>query len=320
MLIPIVTYHYVRPLSERFSANHKSFDLSQFLRQIEVLKKNHFFVKGTQIHDLQVDVDSKGRKPVWLSFDDGYLDHFKYVYPELMSRGAVGSFFIPTEAIFERKLLDVNKIHLILAANSNTTQLVDQIRVLFDTNSCGAVLGRSFSELRSEYSVANLTNDRDTRFVKLLLQEVLPKRLRKMVLDELFSEYIKRGESAIVDELYMNPDQIKSMHENGMNIGSHGHGHSRFEFMSYESQMIDIDLSLKYFRSIGIDDANVVFCYPYGSFNAETKAILSSYGCLAAISTKLGIADTNAEEFDWLELRRIDTKFFDDFFTPALSI
>ena len=255
-----------------------------------------------------------------MSFDDGYLDHFKYVYPELMSRGAVGSFFIPTEAIFERKLRDVNKIHLILAANSNTTQLVDQIRVLFDTNSCGAVLGRSFSELRSEYSVANLTNDRDTRFVKLLLQEVLPKRLRKMVLDELFSEYIKRGESAIVDELYMNPDQIKSMHENGMNIGSHGHGHSRFEFMSYESQMIDIDLSLKYFRSIGIDDANVVFCYPYGSFNAETKAILSSYGCLAAISTKLGIADTNAEEFDWLELRRIDTKFFDDFFTPALSI
>jgi len=314
MLIPIVTYHYVRPLSERFSANHKSLDLSQFLRQIEVLNKNHFFVKGTQVHDLQVELDSNGRKPVWLSFDDGYLDHYKYVYPELMLRGAVGSFFIPTEAIFGRKLLDVNKIHLILAANSNISQIINEITEIFDKNSGAAVLGRSFGELRAEYSVANLTNDPDTRFVKLLLQEVLPKNLRKIVLNELFSEYIRRDESAIVDELYMNPDQVKFMHENGMNIGSHGHAHSRFEFMSYESQMIDIDQSLKCFRSIGIDDANVVVCYPYGSFNDETKAILSSFGCLAAISTKLGVADTNAEEFDWLELQRIDTKFFNEFF------
>lgn len=317
MLIPIVTYHYVRPLSERFSENHKSLDLDQFLRQIEFLEKNYFFVKGTEIHDLRVDPDSKSKRPVWLSFDDGYLDHYKYVYPELMSRGAVGSFFIPTEAIFDRKLLDVNKIHLILAANSNIRQLVDQIKVLFDTNNCGAVIGRSYNELRSEYSVANVTNDPDTRFVKFLLQEVLPKKLRQIILDELFFEYIKRGESAIVDELYMNPDQIKSMHEGGMNIGSHGHAHSRFEFMSYESQMIDIETSLRHFRSIGIDDANIVVCYPYGSFNADTKVILSSYGCLAAISTKLGIVDTNADEFDWLELRRIDTKFFNEYFTAV---
>ena len=314
MLIPIVTYHYVRPRSERFSKNHKTLDLDEFLNQIEILDESYFFVNGAQIHELQVEVDSKSKKPVWLSFDDGYLDHYKFVYPELVLRNAVGSFFIPTEAVFERKLLDVNKIHLILAVNPNISHLIDQLRELFDLNQCGAVLNTSFSELRSEYSVANLTNDADTRFFKLLLQDLLPTNLIKKMLDELFSEYIKRSESAIVDELYMNPDHIKTMHENGMNIGSHGHAHSRFEFMSYESQMIDIGLSLKYFKSVGIDDANVVVCYPYGSFTAETKAIVASYGCLAAISTKLGVADTDAEEFDWLELRRIDTKFFREFF------
>ena len=315
MLIPIVTYHYVRPRSERFSENHKSLDLDEFLNQIEILEKNYFFVQGTQIHELQVNVDLRSKKPVWLSFDDGYLDHYKFVYPELMLRNAVGSFFVPTEAIFERKLLDVNKIHLILAVNPNISQLIDQIRELFDLNNCGAVLTNSFSELRSKYSVANSTNDSDTRFLKLLLQDVLPSNLRREILNELFSEYIKREESAIVDELYMNQDHIKTMHENGMNIGSHGHAHSRFEFMSYEAQMIDVGLSLKYFNSIGIDDANIVVCYPYGSFTAETKSIVSSYGCRAAISTKLGVADTDAEEFDWLEMRRIDTKFFSEFFT-----
>jgi len=314
MLIPIVTYHYVRPLSERFSENHKSLDFEQFSSQIEYLRRDYFFIQGTQVRNLKEASDLNGKKPVWLSFDDGYSDHYKYVFPELLSRGAVGSFFIPTEAIFERKLLDVNKIHLILAKNSNIEQLIARINAIFDANNGEVTIERSFNELRSEHSIATLINDSDTRFVKLLLQELLPINLRKIVLDDLFEDYVKRDESAIVDELYMNPDQIKSMHEAGMNIGSHGHTHSRLEFMSEESQMIDFKLSLQHLKSVGIDDANVVVCYPYGSSNKATKAVLSAIGCHAAISSKLGIADTSDQNFDWLDLRRIDTKFFNQYF------
>ena len=320
MLIPIVTYHYVRPLNERFSERHRSLDLAEFLEQIEFLNKNYYFVQGTQVRNLNSYPESNVKKPVWLSFDDGYSDHYKYVFPELLSRGAVGSFFIPTEAIFERKLLDVNKIHLILAATSNMAQLIDRIGELFNANLGENVLGRSFSEIRQEHSVATLINDSDTRFVKFLLQELLPLNLRKIVLNFLFEDHVKRNESAIVDELYMDPDQVKSMHEAGMNIGSHGHTHSRFEFMTPEAQIIDFELSLKYLLSVGVDDANVVVCYPYGSSNNETKFILSAHGCLAAVSSKLGIADTSEPDFDWLDLRRIDTKFFSQYFRQPAQI
>ncbi len=314
MLIPIVTYHYVRPPSERFSEIHKSLDFDRFSAQIEYLSRDYFFIQGTQVRNLNDDLDSNGKMPVWLSFDDGYSDHYKYVFPELLSRGAVGSFFIPTEAIFERKLLDVNKIHLVLAQSANIGHLIVQINEIFDANSGDAILQRSFSELRSEHSIATLINDSETRFVKLLLQELLPLNLRKKVLDNLFKEHVKRNESAIVDELYMDPDQIKAMHEAGMNIGSHGHAHSRLEFMSAESQMIDFKLSLQHLTSVGIDDANLIDWYPYGSSNNETKAVLSAIGCRAAISSKLGIADTSDQDFDWLDLRRIDTKFFSRYF------
>jgi hypothetical protein len=203
---------------------------------------------------------------------------------------------------------------LILAKIFNIEQLIARINEIFDANSGEAILERSFRELRSAHSIATLINDSDTRFVKLLLQELLPPNLRKIVLDDLFEKYVMRNESAVVDELYMDPDQIKSMHEAGMNIGSHGHAHSRLEFMSAESQMLDLKISLQHFKSVGIDDANVVVCYPYGSFNNETKAVLSALGCRAAMSSKLGIADTTDLNFDWLELQRIDTKFFSQYF------
>lgn len=314
MLIPIVTYHYVRPNSERFSENHKSLDIEIFVRQLEFLNKQYSFVYGPQIRDLVSSSALDKKNPVWLCFDDGYLDHYKYVFPELMSRSAVGSFFVPTEAIFERKLLDVNKVHLVLAENTNVLVLIEHIRELFDANFGEKILKNSFNEIRRENSVGNLMNDPDTRFVKLFLQELLPPNLRKIILDNLFRIYVNRNESAVVDELYMNPDQIKLMYEAGMNIGSHGHAHSRLEFMSRESQLIDIELSINYLRSVGIDNGNLVVCYPYGSFNHETKSILSDHGCIAAITAKLGTADTNDHNFDWLEIERIDTKFFNQFF------
>lgn len=92
MLIPIVTYHYVRPNSERFSKNHKSLDIEIFVRQLEFLNKQYSFVYGPQIRDLVSSSPLDKKNPVWLCFDDGYLDHYKYVFPELMSRSAVGSF------------------------------------------------------------------------------------------------------------------------------------------------------------------------------------------------------------------------------------
>lgn len=317
MIIPIVTYHYVRPQNKRFSENHKSLDLQEFLRQLDILNNGYHCIRGAQINDLTGDTDLSGKKPVWLSFDDGYSDHYNYVFPELMSRGAVGSFFIPTEAIFGRKLLDVNKVHLILAANSDINDLIEQIRELFNTNYGDAVLDTSFDELQHDYSVATLINDPDTRFVKLLLQELLPGNLREIILSSLFKEHVKRSESAVVDELYMDPDQVKSMYESGMHIGSHGHMHSRLEFMTHESQLVDFELSVNHLRSIGVENANVVVCYPYGSFNKETKTVLSNIGCKAAISAKLGIVDTNDRDFDWLELSRIDTKFFSQYFGSA---
>ena len=304
-------YHYVRPLNQRLSAKHKVLDLNEFTRQLSVLSKEHYFVSGTSVRSLTFDSPKSSKRPVWLTFDDGYLDHFQYVLPELLSHGAVGSFFIPTKAIFERTLLDVNKVHILLSANVTSAQLIEQMREMFDANSGDSVTGSSFNELRSRYGVPNSLNDPDTRFIKAMLQQVLPNEIRQIIIRELFEDHIQREESAFVDEMYMTPDQVKQLHGFGMNIGSHGHEHSRYEFMSVESQKRDLEISLNYLKSVGIDDAFSVMCYPHGSFNHSAKTLVSEFGCEVAVSIKSAVADLGSKDIDWLELPRIDAKFFD---------
>ena len=311
--LPILMYHYVRPLSQRLSANHKVLDLKDFRRQLSDLSQEHYFVSGTSVRSLTFDSPTNSRRPVWLTFDDGYLDHFQFVLPELLSHGAVGSFFIPTKAIFERTLLDVNKVHILLSANITAAQLIEHMREMYETNSGEVATGSSFNELRSTYGVANSLNDPDTRFIKTMLQQALPNEIRQLIIRKLFDEHIQREESAFVDEMYMTPDQVKQLHGYGMNIGSHGHEHSRFEYMSIESQRNEMEISLNYLRSLGIEDASSVMCYPHGSFNRSAKRVVSEFGCEVAVSTKAAVANLASNDTDWLELPRIDTKFFDNF-------
>ena len=51
-----------------------------------------------------------------LTFDDGYIDHFTYVFPVLKEYKMQGSFFVPGKTFTENCLLDVNKIHYLLAS------------------------------------------------------------------------------------------------------------------------------------------------------------------------------------------------------------
>jgi len=62
-----------------------------------------------------------------LTFDDGYMDHFEYVFPILAKLGVQGSFFPPAKAILEHSVLDVNKIHFILATVGDKASLIENI-------------------------------------------------------------------------------------------------------------------------------------------------------------------------------------------------
>ena len=94
--------------------------------------------------------------------DLDFYDIARDVFPELKKRGIQGSFFAPAKTILENKILDVNKIHFILAKEPNTNSLIKNIKKLLDEykNKNDVKNLYAFEDYWKKYAV---TNNLDTK-------------------------------------------------------------------------------------------------------------------------------------------------------------
>ena len=254
------------------------------------------------------------KNPIWLTFDDGYKDCIDYVLPGLLSVDARATFYVPTEAIFERKLLDVNKIHILLSSPKTPSQIVNISSEVFNELDCGSHVNESFHDLFLKFGVANLWNDAETEFLKKLLQKVLPANLRKELLSKVFVQVISRSESSWVDEFYLSPDDVRRLNECGMEVGSHGHSHVWLEDLSADEQRADIEESFRLLESNVGTLRKKTMCYPFGSYNNTTSEILSDLDVYTAVGNDRNKVAKIADSIErHLELDRIDVMFFDQF-------
>ena len=70
-------------------------------------------------------------KALLLTFDDGYVDNYTFAFPILEEFGIQGSFFIPGKTFATHQLLNVNKIHYILAS-ADEKKLVEDVKKKMD--------------------------------------------------------------------------------------------------------------------------------------------------------------------------------------------
>lgn len=114
----VIMYHYVRTSSKDFPF-FRYLSVENFCKQLDFFEKEFGFVKFEDFLKLKEDLSYfiKVKDKILLTFDDGLIDHFHFVLPELVKRGLFALFFIPT-AIYEReKALDVHRIHYLLGRN-----------------------------------------------------------------------------------------------------------------------------------------------------------------------------------------------------------
>ena len=117
-------YHYVRPINGSKFPNIKGLELESFRRQLDYLKENFSIVSTEQIVNAVNKSFSLPNNACWLTFDDGYKDHSRFVLPELLKRNLHGAFFPPRVAVENAVVLDVNLIHHILSCADDINRLV----------------------------------------------------------------------------------------------------------------------------------------------------------------------------------------------------
>ena len=306
--LTIVMYHYIRDFTRTRYPEIKGLAVDGFHRQLDHLAEHHTIVR---MEDVIAACDGAAPLPpdaALLTFDDGYAEHFDTVFPILHERGLQGSFFPPVEPVRDGVLLDVNRIHFVLASADSSAELaaaidtrVDELRVDHDLYPVAAY--------RSEWAHANRFDDAETVYVKRMLQTALPPDVRRQIAGDLFARFVSVDESAFAAELYLTSDQARLMVSCGMYFGSHGRSHRWLNRVERATQEAEIDGSLEFLADIGMPvEDQWAMCFPYGGWNESLLEVMRSRGCSIGLTTEVATADLDVH--DRLALPRYDTNDF----------
>ena len=302
--LTIVEYHYVRPLARTRFPSIKGLELALFEEQLDYIQHHYTVVTTEAVIDA---LDGKYKLPPYaalLTFDDGLLDHYTYVFPRLVERGLSGAFFPTAESAIERQMLDVHKIHFILASGAELGELINYIDLacVERADEFGLL---SVSDYRRNYWINRRYDTAPVSYAKNMLQYALPSLLRRELTSELFARHVSANETAFAEELYMSVEQLRLMVSSGMHVGSHGSTHQLLGKMGRSEQELDILGSLRLLSSVGMDPAHYTICYPCNDYNADTIEIVSAVGFRAAF--KEGKALANVVSSERFALTRLDT-------------
>lgn len=304
--VTIVMYHYVRDLINCRYKEIKGLDLNYFRQQIEFFKSNYTFISMEQLIESIENNTKLPNNSMLITFDDGFVDHYTNVFPILYENNISGSFYVPAEILECNKVLDVHKIHYILASTNIRTIMEDTFSLLnfyrgkefeFDSN----------TNLYNKLAHEGRFDNKDTIFIKRLLQAELPEILRGIIVDDLFKKYIEIDEKSFSKELYLSYDQVKLMKKSGMHFGIHGYSHYWLEKLHINKAKNDIKKALDFYSDI-IDNTNWTMCYPYGSRSEEVVEFIKSINCKVGLTTEVRVADLSKDCM--LNLPRLDTNDF----------
>lgn len=302
--LTIVMYHYVRPLARTRFPLIKGLDAAAFDEQLAYVQRHYTVIDIPRLIAALDEREPLPPRALLLSFDDGLMDHYTYAFPRLAARGMSAVFFPPASVAIDRTLLDVNRVHYVLASGADIGAIVSYI----DTRCANVAVEwklQPIAAYRQQYWIANRFDPAPVIYVKRMLQHALPAPLRAILATELFRRYVSVDEAGFAEELYMSVDHLRVMTNEGMAIGSHGNGHHWLGHIDRDGQQKDILSSLRLLEALGVGRDHYSMCYPYGDYNADTIDLLKALGFKAAFTTECDLANaTNAHRYT---LARLDT-------------
>lgn len=282
--INIVMYHYVRPIKNSKYSNIKGLEFNNFKKQINFFQKNFNIISQQDFINTLYAKKIQKKPSILLTFDDGLMDHYQYVFPYLIKKKISACFYPTIKAVENKIVLDTHKIHFILEKELNRRKLLDEINSI--------LINQKYKSL-NEIDLKNINlnsryDDKDTILIKRLLQYYLPPKIREIVINELFVKITNKNLIEFSKELYMNCQNLKEMYSEKMSIGSHGNFHFWWQYLDEKEQENEIKNSISFLFNLGFNTNNISLSYPYGSYNNLTLNLLKKYKLKFALTSKPG--------------------------------
>ena len=297
-------YHYVR----RYDAvlpNFRYLDIDNFRRQLDYFDAEFGYVSFEEWRGFVNNgtVPEKTGKVV-LTFDDAMRCHYDYVFPELLSRGLWGIFYVPTSPYADDIILDVHRIHLLCGAFSG-------MKLLEVANSmiCEEMIpDEKIEEFRNE-TYTRQQNTVGVSEFKRLMNYFIDYKYRATVIDTIANNL---GFSFNRDMFYVPFEQLFEMKRKGMVIGSHSHSHPVMSKLSASAQQNELEKSFAILGDL-VETNHRTYCHPYGgfhSFNKDTVDVLDRLG----VAYSFNVESREIQKSDYISsthhLPRFDCNLF----------
>ncbi|HWO14651.1 MAG TPA: polysaccharide deacetylase family protein [Polyangiaceae bacterium] len=277
--LTIVTFHRVLPESEL--AEYPIAGLVVTPEQLEriLVELARHFECGTVIESFRRwRAGGSARPLLGISFDDGALDNYRHARPVLAELGLRASFYIPVSNVEERSPPWHDRLGFALLrsiAAQRKLRGIDFERLLepfgLGTQSFAAVLPVDATRLAA-------------------LGVVTAKRLGAAERERAIQALEAALGAGAVPEFagMMSWDQVRALHGDGHEIGSHSLTHPLLPELSDERIALEVGASRRELsRIIGAPVSS--FCYPNGSYDARTLRAVESAGYECAVTTRWGL-------------------------------
>lgn len=305
--LTVVMYHYVRDYKNTSYPGIKGMDVTEFVSQLKYFTRHYEFVTVEDCRNALRGNRILPGNAILLTFDDGYADHYEHVFPLLKSRDIQGLFFVPARPVLERVVLDVNKIHHVLACSQNPSELLGKLNDLIVKNSDKYGL-KSPNDYAASIDCTSRYDTKEVILMKRLLQKELPLEARNSFTNELFAQYVTPDEDEFAKNFYLSIDQMRVMASEGMRFGHHGYTHQWLTTLPVHQRKLEIEMGLSLLQQIGTKTDNWVLSYPYGDYDDELAEMAKSSGCFLAFTSTPDIAVLSPE--NQMRLPRLDANDF----------
>ena len=304
-MVEFIMYHYVRDIKNSLFPNIKGLDIKEFQFQINYLKKNYNIIS---LEDFFNNDFNQNEKNCVLTFDDGYIDHYNFVLEVLLKNNIKGAFFPPVDVVDKNSLLDVNKIHVILAS-AEEQKIFKRLKYHFKKRN---ISGKNLDYYINSIDTTDRYDNKITVIIKRLLQTKLDFKLRSKLCDDLLIDFSDFSIDYLKEVFYLNFNQLIEMKDMGMHIGSHGKSHYWFNSLSESNQEKEIVESKFFLKNIYQNESFLLsMCFPYGNYNNTTLNLLKKHDFKIGLTTKPN--KFNDLKDNLLEIPRLDTNDYPKF-------
>lgn len=302
-MMTVVMYHYVRDPNKSLYPRIRGLTPEAFAWQVDYLRRHYSVISPEQLRAHLCRQQALPERSCLLTFDDGLRDHLETVVPVLQARGLTACFFPPAKSVLTHHVLDVHKIHFILAAVPDIETVLTALKQAVDD-----LEGESgvppLARLEADFQSANRLNSPAERFIKYVLQKGLPRRWRNTLCSRFFQRYVTADEASFAADLYLSVSELRDLQAVGMEVGGHGYMHDWLGTLPRDEQQAEVEATLAFLHTIWRRPVRQwMMSYPSGSFDATTLALLRRRGCIAGFTSVAKLADLRQP----LTLDRLDT-------------